>query len=64
MRSRLTPAADLGAPGQPIYRVGLVRGKIERVVGSDALRRADIVYSAFTGLTPDDSPVSLLIHGL
>ena len=55
---------DLGATGQPIYRVRIATAQIERVAGSDALRRSDIIYSAFTGLTPDDSPVSLLIHGL
>lgn len=55
---------DLGAPGQPIYRTAISSGRVERVAGSDALHRADIIYSAFTGLTPDDSPVSLLIHGL
>jgi Tol biopolymer transport system component len=55
---------DLGGQGQPIYRVGIANPKIERVAGSDALRRVDIIYSAFTGLTPDDSPVALLIHGL
>jgi hypothetical protein len=55
---------DLGAAGQPIYRVAIATAKVERVAGSDALRRADIIYSAFTGLTPDDSPVTLLIHGL
>jgi Tol biopolymer transport system component len=55
---------DLGPPGQTIYRVGIATAKVERVAGSDALRRADIIYSAFTGLTPDDSPVVLLIHGL
>jgi Tol biopolymer transport system component/DNA-binding winged helix-turn-helix (wHTH) protein len=55
---------DLGAPGQPIYRVAIGTGKVDRVAGSDALRRADIIYSAFTGLTPEDSPVALLIHGL
>jgi Tol biopolymer transport system component/DNA-binding winged helix-turn-helix (wHTH) protein len=55
---------DLGAPGQPIYRIAVGSGRVGRVAGSDALQRADIIYSAFTGLTPDDSPVSLLIQGL
>jgi len=55
---------DLGGQGQPIYRVAITTGNSERVAGSDALRRADIVYSAFTGLTPHDSPVALLVHGL
>jgi Tol biopolymer transport system component/DNA-binding winged helix-turn-helix (wHTH) protein len=55
---------DLGATGQPIYRVAIATRRVDRVVGSEAIRRADIMYSAFTGLTPDDAPVSMLIHGL
>jgi len=55
---------DLGAAGQPIYRVNIVSRKMERVAGAEGLGRPDIIYSAFTGLTPEDSPVVLLIRGL
>jgi Tol biopolymer transport system component/DNA-binding winged helix-turn-helix (wHTH) protein len=55
---------DLGGRGQPIYRVQIGGHKAERFAGSEEIRRADSVYSAFTGLTPDGSPVVMLIHAL
>lgn len=55
---------DLGATGQPIYRVEIGNRKLDRVAGSEKIRREDMLYSAFTGLMPDGSPVLLLIHGL
>jgi len=38
--------------------------KTERIAGSEKLARPDIIYSAFTGLKPDGSPIMLVIHGL
>jgi Tol biopolymer transport system component len=53
---------DLGGPDQPIYRVNATGQKVERIADSEMIRRTDMIYSAFTGLTPEDSPIVLTIQ--
>ena len=55
---------DLGSPGQPVYRVNIESGRKQRVGGPDSRLRPDSIYSALTGLTPDDSPILLEIHSI
>jgi DNA-binding winged helix-turn-helix (wHTH) protein/Tol biopolymer transport system component len=55
---------DLGAPGQPVYRLNIeTRGK-QRIGEPGSALRPDSIYSALTGLTPDDSPIVLEIHSV
>jgi Tol biopolymer transport system component/DNA-binding winged helix-turn-helix (wHTH) protein len=53
---------DLGEAEQPIYRVGLIDGKTQRVVGSEMISGNDAIYTAFTGLTSEDAPVLMTIR--
>jgi Tol biopolymer transport system component/DNA-binding winged helix-turn-helix (wHTH) protein len=55
---------DLGAPGQPVYRLNIESGEKQRIGGPDSRLRPDSIYSALTGLTPDDSPILLEIHSI
>lgn len=43
--------------GQPIYRVSVPEGKLERVTGLGNLESADVVDYSFSGLTPNDTPL-------
>jgi DNA-binding winged helix-turn-helix (wHTH) protein/Tol biopolymer transport system component len=55
---------DLVGMGQPIYRVAMSNGKPETIATAAQLHRTDVVYNAFTGLTPDNEPLTLMIQAL
>jgi hypothetical protein len=55
---------DLGALGQPVYRLNIESGEKQRIGGPESRLRPDSIYSALTGLTPDGSPILLEIHSI
>jgi DNA-binding winged helix-turn-helix (wHTH) protein/Tol biopolymer transport system component len=55
---------DLGAPSQPVYRLNIRSHVQQRIGGPGPLSQPDTIYSALTGLSPDDSPIILEIHSM
>jgi DNA-binding winged helix-turn-helix (wHTH) protein/Tol biopolymer transport system component len=55
---------DLGASGQPVYRLQIDSHVLQRIGGLNDPLHTDSIYSALTGITPDDSPIVLEIHSI
>ena len=55
---------DLGASGQPVYRLQIGSHGLQRLGGLNDILHTDSIYSALTGITPDDSPIVLEIHSI
>jgi dipeptidyl aminopeptidase/acylaminoacyl peptidase len=47
---------------QPIFRVRISSGKIERVAGARQIPQSDLAGYVLAGLTPDDAPIASLIR--
>jgi len=47
---------------QPIFRVRVSDRKVEQIASAQDLQRADALSYSMTGLTPDNSPLILLLH--
>lgn len=48
---------DFVEEGQPIYRLAIADGRLERIAGMHDLRSADVVDYRFAGLAPGDIPL-------
>jgi Tol biopolymer transport system component len=56
---------DLGAPQQPVYRLGIASRAQQRVGGPGPLAGGhDAIYTALTGLMPDGSPIIMEVHSI